>query len=148
MAAGSRRRGRIAALQSLYESDSSHHAPLEALDRIARDQGLPKESAAFARELIEGVLAEQNHIDRVIAEAAPAWPVAQLSPVDRNILRLAIKEMLVDNGTPVRAVINEAVELAKRFGSESSARFINGVLGTVERRRQELLQDQPAAQGR
>jgi len=96
------------------------------------------DAVAFARGLIEGVLAQQDEIDRVIARAAPAWPVDQLAPIDRNILRLAIREMLGDNGTPVRAVINEAVELAKSFGSDNSAKFINGVLGSIERQRKEL----------
>lgn len=148
MALGGRRRARIAALQALYEADSARHAPLEALERIVREQRLAGEPAAFARDLIEGVLAQQDEIDRAIAQAAPAWPVEQLSPVDRNILRLAIREMLGDNGAPVRAVINEAVELAKSFGSEGSARFVNGVLGAIERQRHKAKPDQPAARRR
>ncbi|OGO49704.1 MAG: transcription antitermination factor NusB [Chloroflexi bacterium RBG_16_68_14] len=145
MAAGQRRRARIAALQALHEADSSRHAPLEVLERLVADQRLARETAAFARDLIQGVLAQQDEIDQAIARAAPAWPVEQLPPVDRNILRLAIREMLGDNGTPVRAVINEAVELAKTFGSESSAKFVNGVLGSIERQRSELRRNQPAA---
>jgi N utilization substance protein B len=70
-------------------------------------------------------------IDDVIRQAAPQWPVEQLSAVDRNILRLAIREILMNNGAPIRAAINEAVELAKSFGSDSSAKFVNGVLGSV-----------------
>ena len=146
MAAGQRRRARIVALQALYEADSSHHAPLEALRRIAGEQRLPQEPAAFARDLIQGVLAQQDEIDRIIGQAAPAWPVEQLPPVDRNILRLAIREMLGDNGTPVRAVINEAVELAKSFGGENSAKFVNGVLGSIERQRDQPRTDRPAAE--
>ena len=138
MPGGHRRKARIAALQALYEGDTSKHAPLEALERIASEQRLPASAVTFARDLIDGVLADQDEIDRVIAQAAPAWPVEQLPPIDRNVLRLAIREMLGDNGTPVKAVINEAVELAKSFGSESSARFVNGVLGTIERQRHEL----------
>lgn len=138
MAVGPRRRARIAALQALYEADSSQHAPLDALKRIVADQHLGRDPAAFAQDLVEGVLADQDKIDEAIGRAAPTWPVEQLPPVDRNILRLAIREMLGDNGTPVRAVINEAVELAKSFGSESSARFVNGVLGSIDRDRSEL----------
>jgi N utilization substance protein B len=145
MAVGQRRRARIVVLQALYEADSSSHAPLEALNRIVAEQRLPQEAAAFAQDLIQGVLAQQDKIDQVIAQVAPAWPVGQLPSVDRNILRLAIREMLGDNGTPVRAVINEAVELAKSFGSENSAKFVNGVLGSIERQRNELRTDQPAA---
>ena len=137
--AGSRRRARTAALQALFEADSSRHAPLDVLERTLREQGLPGPAAQFARELVQGVLAQQERIDEVIAQAAPAWPVDQLPAVDRNILRLAIHEILGDNGTPVKAVINEAIELAKSFGSENSARFINGVLGTIERQRSELI---------
>jgi N utilization substance protein B len=145
MAQGTRRRARTAALQALYEADTSHHGAIEALARIVADQRLSGEPATFARGLIEGVLAHQDQIDRTIAEAAPAWPVEQLPAIDRNILRLAIGEMLGDNGTPAAAVINEAVELAKSFGSENSAKFVNGVLGSIERKRSER---QPAAEGR
>lgn len=147
MAGGQRHRARIAALQTLYEADSSSHEPAGTLDRIASDDRLPQESKEFARSLIETVLAQQDELDTIIAKAAPAWPVDQLSPVDRNILRLAICELLGDNGAPVRAVINEAVELAKSFGSENSARFINGVLGSIERQRHELLAGRQAAKG-
>ncbi len=145
MAVGARRRARIAALQALYEADSSRHAPLEALKRIAGQERLSRDAAAFAKDLIQEVLAQQDETDRIIAEAAPAWPVEQLSPVDRNILRLAIREMLGDNRTPVRVAINEAVELAKSFGSDSSARFVNGVLGSVQRDHQ-IEQDQPVTE--
>ena len=144
MAGGQRHRARVAALKALYEADSSDHKPEDALQRIVQDERLAKEPAGFARDLIQGVLAQQDEIDKVIAQAAPAWPVEQLPPVDRNVLRLAIREMLGDNGAPVGAVINEAVELAKSFGSDSSARFVNGVLGTIDKQRDQL-RDQPAA---
>jgi len=147
MPAGRRHRARVAALQALYEADSSSHEPRVVLGRIAVEHHLPREAAAFAEDLIEKVLAEQDELDRIIGKAAPAWPVEQLSPVDRNILRLAISEMLGDNGAPVRAVINEAVELAKSFGSENSSRFVNGVLGSIERQRSELLAGRPAPKG-
>jgi N utilization substance protein B len=145
MAAGGRRRARIVALQALYEADSSTHDPQATLQRIIAEQQVGAAPAAFAQELIEGVVARQDEIDRVIAAAAPTWPVKQLPPVDRNILRLAISEMLGDNGTPVSAVINEAVELAKSFGSDKSASFVNGVLGTIARQRAEQAADQPTA---
>ena len=143
MTVGRRRRARIVALQALYEADSSCHAPLDALERIIEAQRVAEEPAEFARGLIQAVLAKQDEIDQAIAKAAPAWPVEQLAPVDRNVLRLAIGEMLGDNGTPVRAVINEAVELAKSFGSEKSAKFVNGVLGSIERERSEQGTGQP-----
>ncbi|MEX1253368.1 MAG: transcription antitermination factor NusB [Dehalococcoidia bacterium] len=148
MAAAGRRRARAAALQALYEADTSSHKPLDALRRIAVTDRLSGEAKAFARDLIEGVLSQQDEIDAIIARAAPAFPVAQLAAVDRNVLRLAIREMLGDNGTPVQVVINEAVELAKRYGSDSSSKFVNGVLGTVQRERSQTLMDQsPAGRG-
>ena len=130
-ASNPRRRSRVAALQALYEADMSDHEPMQALERIGVDEGLTEGQKAFARELVEGVLEQQSAIDDVIAQAAPQWPVAQLSAIDRNILRLAIREILMNNGAPIRAAINEAVELAKSFGSDNSARFVNGVLGSV-----------------
>ncbi len=83
------------------------------------------------RLLIEGIFEHKRAIDREIELAAPAFPIGQLSPVDRNTLRIAIFELRYSNDVPVKVAINEAVELAKRFGGESSGRFVNGVLGTV-----------------
>ncbi len=77
------------------------------------------------------MLAHREQIDQMIHDKAPAWPLEQVAVVDRNILRLAIYEILVDNRVPVRAAINEAVELAKAFGGQSSPKFVNGVLGAV-----------------
>jgi N utilization substance protein B len=126
-----RRKARIVALQALYEADVAGHTPEETLERLILEAHLAEAGAAFARELVAGVLTNQERIDAIIAKAAPAWPLEQLPPIDRNILRVAIREMLIHNGTPVRAAINEAVELAKTFGSDSSPKFVNGVLGSV-----------------
>jgi N utilization substance protein B len=126
-----RRRARILALQTLYEVDTVGHPPEETLGRLLAQTTASEEVAAFARELVTSVLENRQRIDEVIARAAPAYPVKQLAAIDRNILRLAIQEILMNNETPVRAAINEAVELAKRFGSDNSARFVNGVLGSV-----------------
>ena len=131
MAANPRRKARVAALQALYESDLSSHETLAALERLCEEEHLTDAQAAFARELVTGVLEQRDSIDDVIRQAAPQWPVEQLSAIDRNILRLAIREILMNNGAPIRAAINEAVELAKSFGSDNSAKFINGVLGSV-----------------
>lgn len=95
------------------------------------EAGLNAEQAAFALDLVQGVIEHRDALDDVIGQAATQWPVEQLSAIDRNILRLAIREILMNNGAPIRAAINEAVELAKVYGSDSSARFINGVLGSV-----------------
>lgn len=131
MSANPRRKSRTAALQALYESDMSSHAALAALERLVADEGLTEEQSSFARELVEGVIQQRAAIDDVIRQAAPQWPVEQISAIDRNILRLAIREILMNNGAPMRAAINEAVELAKSFGSDNSAKFVNGVLGSV-----------------
>ena len=90
-----------------------------------------KDTSAFATELVEGVLGERSKIDAMIVKLAPAWPVDQIPAIDRNILRLAIYEVVIDNKVPMRAAINEAVELAKVYGGENSPKFINGVLGSV-----------------
>jgi N utilization substance protein B len=126
-----RRRARMLALQALYEADVAGHGAGEVLGRLLEETSLSEDSAAFARELVEGVVRHRGEIDRHIRHFAPAWPVAQIPAVDRNVLRLAILEILIDNRVPVKVGINEAVELAKTFGSESSPKFVNGVLGSV-----------------
>jgi len=128
---GVRRKARAIALQILYEIDCVGHDAEAALAHILADVGLSEENAAFARGLVSGVIQNREKIDQHIKNFAPAWPVRQLPIIDRNILRLAIFEILLDNNVPVKVAINEAVELAKKFGSDNSARFVNGVLGSV-----------------
>ena len=129
--AGVRRRARRLALQALYEVDSVGHKVEETLIHLLAEAGLPEENAIFTRELVNGVIRNKEKIDRNIQTFAPAWPVEQIPPVDRNILRLAIFEILLDNKVPVKVAINEAVELAKTFGSDNSPKFVNGVLGSI-----------------
>ncbi len=129
--AGARRRARAIALQALYEVDSVGHDIEETLTNLLANSGLSEENAVFAGELVNGVIQNKQEIDQKIKSFAPAWPVEQIPVIDRNILRLAIFEILFDNKVPVKVAINEAVELAKAFGSDNSARFINGVLGSV-----------------
>jgi transcription antitermination protein NusB len=126
-----RTRSRWRAVQALYEWDTSGHDALGAIDHRLEDEPDTARVAAFARTLVNGVRENQAGIDEVLARTAPQWPLEQMAVVDRNILRVAIFEVLFDNKTPVRAAVNEAVELAKAFGSESSSRFVNGVLGAV-----------------
>ena len=128
---GIRRKARTLALQVLFEVDSVAHDAEQALERLLVEASLPEEGVNFARELVSGVLTNKERIDNIIQTHAPAWPVAQMAAIDRNILRLAMFEILLNNKVPVKAAINEAVELAKTFGSENSPKFINGVLGTV-----------------
>ena len=118
-------------MQSLYEMDVAGHEPRPALERLLDQRRAPESLATFARELLYGVLENREAIDRLIEELAPVRPTEQLPPIDRNILRIAIREFMVDNLTPVGAAINEAVELAKKYGSDSSSKFVNGVLGAV-----------------
>ncbi len=129
--AGTRRKSRIIALQTLYEADCAGHDPQATLARSLEEKALSEESALFARELVSGVVESRQRIDDIIQTFAPAWPLEQMSPIDRNILRLAIFEILLNNSVPVKAAINEAVELAKSFGSDNSPKFVNGVLGSV-----------------
>lgn len=132
MAARSRRASRIAAFQALFEADLTGRAAESALDRVAREATLTHDAEAFARRLVAGVGANREAIDAVLRERAPAFPLEDMAAVDCNVLRLAIYEVLFDNQpAPLRTAINEAVELAKGYGSESSGRFVNGVLGAI-----------------
>jgi len=128
---GTRRKARTIALQALYEVDSVVRRPGTVVERLLSEADLSEENSAFVRELVDGTVSNKDEIDRNIQKFAPAWPVEQIAMVDRNILRLAIFEILFDNKVPVKVAISEAVELAKTFGSENSARFVNGVLGSV-----------------
>jgi len=128
---GLRRKARVTALQILYELDCTEHGAKEALARLATEKALPQEALSFSEELIQGVLQNKFKLDDIIRRFAPAFPIEQMSVIDRNILRLAIFEILFDKNTPIKVAINEAVELAKAFGSDSSPRLINGVLGSI-----------------
>ena len=128
---GGRRKARVVALQALYEIDVARHDVESALSRHLAEAGLDEENSAFVRRLVNGVLQNKEVIDSRISSFAPSWPVEQLSVIDRNILRLAIYEILLDNEIPVKVAINEAVELAKTFGSDNSSKFVNGVLSSV-----------------
>lgn len=129
--ATTRRKARVVALQVLYEADTVRHDPREVLHRRLEDVSLPTSAEAFARDLVQGVLGNRQNIDNIISTFAPSWPVSQMAVVDRNILRVAIYEMMLGGKTPPKVAINEAVELAKVFGSDSSPKFVNGVLGSV-----------------
>ncbi|MBA7475834.1 Transcription antitermination protein NusB [subsurface metagenome] len=129
--AGARRKARALALQALYEVDSAGHEVEEVVTHLLAGGRLSAENGAFVRELVSGVIQNKEKIDLNIQNFAPAWPIEQIPVVDRNILRLAIFEVLLDNKVPVKVAINEAVELAKTFGGDNSSRFVNGVLGSV-----------------
>jgi N utilization substance protein B len=128
---GPRRKARAIALQALYEIDTTQHEADKVLDRLLVEGNLSEDNNAFVRRLVSQVVQHRGEIDQNIQQFAPTWPVEQLSVIDRNILRLAISEILFDNIVTVKVAINEAVELAKKFGGESSSKFVNGVLGSV-----------------
>jgi N utilization substance protein B len=137
-----RRRARRIALQGLYELDFTQHSLEYALgcrikEQIKEQKPLPEVATAFVFHLVEGVVDCIPELDQVMAELAPEWPVDQIAVIDRNILRMAIYELLFELDTPPKVAINEAVELAKRFGSDSSPRFVNGVLGSLANRGRE-----------
>lgn len=126
-----RHRARVTALQALFEIDLAGHNPSVVVERRLEETELPETGASFARELVQGVSEHRQQLDGLIERYAPEWPVDQIAVIDRNILRMAICEILLQEETPLKVAINEAVELAKEFGSDSSARFVNGVLGSL-----------------
>ena len=128
---GARRKARAIALQALYEIDSAGHDVEAVVTRFLDEEGLSEENDAFVRELVSEVIQNKEKIDHNIQKFATAWPIEQIPVVDRSILRLAIFEILFDNKVSVKIAINEAVELAKKFGSDNSPKFVNGVLGSV-----------------
>jgi N utilization substance protein B len=134
-----RRKVRSLALQALYEIDSVHHTSEGVVARYIEDHPeLSEDATQFLQTVVLGTVANADRIDYKVAEAAPEWPVNQLAIVDRNILRMAVWEFIISGDTPTKVAINEAVELAKSFGSDSAPRFINGVLGALADRLTEL----------
>ncbi|HUG16597.1 MAG TPA: transcription antitermination factor NusB [Thermomicrobiales bacterium] len=125
------RQARTLALEILFEVDVAGHDVAAVLRRYSEDAELPQPVRGYTERLVAGVLEHLDAIDGAIGDAAPNFPVSQLPAVDRNILRVAIYELLSENDVPLKAVINEAIELAKLYGGDKSGRFVNGVLGTV-----------------
>ena len=131
---GRRHQARILALQVLYEVDVTGHNVEEVIAHTFAAQPPTAPVRGHVARLVRGTLAARDELDPLIAAAAPAFPLAQVPSVDRNVLRLAVFELLNEPEVPAKAAINEAVELAKRFGGANSGRFVNGVLGTVAER--------------
>lgn len=125
------RQARTLALQILFETDLTGHDLVDVLRRYSEDLALPQPVRRYTERLVQGVSEHRDELDTEIAQAAPAFPVAQLPAVDRNILRVALYELRHEPDVPVKAAINEAVELAKSYGGDNSGRFVNGVLGTL-----------------
>lgn len=141
-----RTKARSIALQVLYEVDISGHQPGQVL--VARFENLVMDETLkqFISQIVSGVVKYKQNLDEFIADFAPDWPLDQVAVIDRNLLRIALWEIAVYRKTPVKVVVNEAVELAKLYGSEGSSRFINGVLGGFIDNLQEIKFDMEIAQ--
>ena len=136
----SRTKARSVALQALYELDMSDHPPGEVFQARLVETPLKDELADFAHQIIFGILPLIEDLDNLIARYAPEWPLDQIAAIDRNILRIAFWEFAIMRETPVKVAINEAVELAKLYGSDSAPRFVNGVLGSLADHQNEIFQ--------
>jgi len=136
----SRTKARSIALQVLYEVDLTGHAAGWVLNERLELDDLEQSLRDFSRQIIEGVLPIASKLDDFIAQHAPEWPMDQVAVIDRNIIRIALWEFAVAGCTPVKVAINEAVELAKIYGSDSAPRFVNGVLGGLAARQNEITQ--------
>jgi N utilization substance protein B len=136
----SRTRARCLALQALYEIDITNHPPAEVLGMRLEESPLSDNLAEFAHQIVFGVLPLIPDLDKLISKYAPEWPLDQIAAIDRNILRIAFWEFAVQRETPIKVAINEAVELAKLFGSDSASRFVNGVLGSLAEHQNDIRQ--------
>ena len=136
-----RTRARGIALQALYEIDIAGHPPGLVLEERLLESALEESLANFTSQIVLGILPIVHQLDAIIARHAPEWPLDQVAAIDRNILRIALWEIAVSNQTPIKVAINEAVELGKVFGSESTPRFVNGVLGSLVLHYQEIVTD-------
>lgn len=146
--AAHRHQGRMLALQVLFEVDLTGHDPEEAIGRaFAEHEPVTRDVQTQVQMLVRGVLAKRDSLDPIIATAAPARALNEQAAIERNVLRLATFELLHSPNVPPKAVINEAVELAKRFGGENSGGFINGVLRTVYEEQSRRQDATPAPEG-
>lgn len=136
----SRTRARCAALQALYEIDVTGHKAEKVIQERILEIPLDQNMANFANEIVNGVYPIVAQLDHYIAMHAPEWPLDQVAIIDRNILRIALWEFAVSEKTPIKVAINEAVELAKVYGSDSAPRFVNGVLGSLAAHQNEICQ--------
>jgi len=130
----SRHLSRTLALQTLFEWDFNHlpNDQVPALiERMVKEFGPGLEDKSFVYVIIQGVIQNMEEINKMIVESAPEWPLEQITVIDRNILRIGIYELKYSKDIPPKVAINEAIELAKKFGGDSSGKFVNGVLGTI-----------------
>jgi len=134
----SRRAAREVAIRALFQVDVGRAKPHRALEYNVQELGLAQEYVPFARRLVEGALAHVEEIDAIIRECATNWSIERMAKTDRNILRMAIYEILYEDDVPGSVSVNEAVELAKLYGDAESSKFVNGILGTVLKKRAPL----------
>ncbi len=135
-----RTKARSIALQALYEIDLTGHPSFSALDHLLESEQEGSTISVFSRQIVNGVYPIMQQLDEIISKHAPEWPLDQVAVIDRNILRIALWEFAVGEVTPIKVAINEAIELAKIYGSDSSSRFINGVLGSLAENQHEIRQ--------
>ena len=136
----SRTKARSIALQVLYEVDLIGHLPAIVVEQRIKDDGIKDDSQKeFIHKIVMGVYPYIQQLDTYIAEHAPEWPLDQVATIDRNIIRIALWEFAVEGCTPTKVAINEAIELSKMFGSDSTPRFVNGVLGSLAERQSEII---------
>ncbi len=134
----SRTKARSVALQVLYEVDMTGHTPGEVLGYRLEEEQMDQALSDFTQEIVFGVYPLVIKLDDFIAQHAPEWPLDQVAVIDRNILRIALWEFAVTGVTPIKVAINEAIEMAKIYGSDSTPRFVNGVLGSLAARQDEI----------
>jgi N utilization substance protein B len=128
---GKRHQARELALKVLFQLESSGDDVDEVLRYHASEGGATPDVAAFAGQLVDGVIANQEKLDAILSEASDHWKLDQMAKVDRIVLRIAVYEITVDRKVPTKAAINESIELAKTFSGDEAGRFVNGVLGRV-----------------
>ena len=141
---GVKRQAREIALQILYPIDMTGLAVEDALARFFESFDADRKARERAEQIVRGVAEQREKIDAIIGEHSPRWKLDRMALVDRNVLRLCVHELLFDMETPARVVIDEGVEIAKRFGAEESARFVNGVLDAAARALGRLEGEKPA----
>jgi N utilization substance protein B len=135
-----RTRARSIALQALYEIDLTGHPPELVIAERLSESPMEDNLGEFARKIVFGIQPIIHELDQIIARHAPEWPLDQVAIIDRNILRIALWEIAVSNQTPLKVAINEAVELGKLYGSDSTPRFVNGVLGSLALHYNDIIQ--------
>lgn len=136
----SRRLARELAFYVLYQYDLGRGPWRDAIRWLLAEHELSPDAAAFLQETVEGAMAKREEVDALLLHYSQDWPLARMASTDRNILRLAVFELLYRSDIPVEVTVNEAVEMAKKYGDEDSGKFVNGVLGTIIRAIREMVQ--------